>query len=66
MSGDSESCVFDMEGRVVSILDAGLGRKQRRDHRQTEWIDINATLVTPIQWVLDDIGTETGLRVKIL
>ena len=42
--GDSGSIVFDVQGRVVGMLDGGVGDKRS-----------DVTYVTPIEWILDDI-----------
>lgn len=67
--GDSGSCVFDMTGRVLGILDAGVVGTNfvpEGSAPLTASALMGVTFVTPIQWVLEGIRDLTGCEPQIL
>ncbi|KAF2995434.1 hypothetical protein E8E14_002951 [Neopestalotiopsis sp. 37M] len=72
--GDSGSCVFDLEGRVVRVLVGSSGEDP--DEGTTAWRGglpmiwkaknpVDVSFVSPIRWVLDDIQGFTGFRPRL-
>lgn len=49
--GDSGSVVFDLDGRVGGILDAGSG---------CNYLLLDLTYITPIGWIIEDIEAKVG------
>ncbi|KAM0198908.1 hypothetical protein ACHAQI_012232 [Fusarium lateritium] len=48
--GDSGACIWDMQGRVVGMITAGLGSQEARSEQL-----FDVTYVTPMEWLLEDI-----------
>ncbi|KAI6084290.1 hypothetical protein F4821DRAFT_176193 [Hypoxylon rubiginosum] len=60
--GDSGSSIFDMQGRVVGLLN-GRGDGTPDDDQALWGSDV--TFATPIRWVLEDIKRFTGLEPRL-
>lgn len=49
--GDSGSAIFDLDGRVGGILDAGSG---------SNCATLDLTYITPMEWIIKDIEEKVG------
>lgn len=49
--GDSGSAIFDLDGRVGGILDAGSG---------SYYPSLDLAYITPIGWIIEDIEAKVG------
>ncbi|KAH6968055.1 hypothetical protein DER45DRAFT_620558 [Fusarium avenaceum] len=56
--GDSGACIWDMQGRAVGMIIAGVGSPEARE--QT----FDVTYVTPMEWLLEDIRAH-GFDVEV-
>lgn len=49
--GDSGSAIFDLDGQVGGILDAGSG---------SYYEALDLTYITPMEWIIKDIEAKVG------
>jgi hypothetical protein len=56
-AGDSGSIVFDFKGRIVGMVHGGCARDGV--------YAMERTYITPMEWLLEDIETQLGVRVSI-
>jgi len=56
-AGDSGSIVFDFKGRIVGMLHGG--------NASAGVLSMERTYVTPMEWLVEDIETQLGVRVSI-